>query len=95
MEETTTNQRNTRQTTVYTGNPVRGHIHGGAGLRNCAGQTGSLGFLICLLTMSVVFALMLPVMAFMYMDTLALKKEVNSAVKKVYREENRCRKDDQ
>ena len=38
-------------------------------------QEGQMGFLISLVAMCVVFALMLPLMAFMYIDILEAKKE--------------------
>ena len=42
-----------------------------------------MGFLIGLVAMCVVFALMLPLMAFMYIDILEAKNEVKSQYEKV------------
>jgi Na+/melibiose symporter-like transporter len=52
-------------------------------LVNRNGSESQMGFLIGLIVMCVVFALMLPLMAFMYIDILEAKKETQHQQKQI------------
>jgi hypothetical protein len=53
--------------------------------RNSPDENSEMGFLIALISMVIVFALLLPLMAMMYFDTLELKEHVRKETARVDR----------
>jgi hypothetical protein len=53
--------------------------------RNSPDENSEVGFLIALISMVIVFALLLPLMAMMYFDTLELKEQVRKETARIDR----------
>lgn len=53
--------------------------------RNSPDENSEMGFLIALISMVIVFALLLPLMAMMYFDTLELKEQIRKETARIDR----------
>ena len=53
--------------------------------RNSPDENSEMGYLIALISMVVVFALLLPLMAMMYFDTLELKEQIRKDTARIDR----------
>lgn len=53
--------------------------------RNSPDENSEMGFLIALISMVIVFALLLPLMAMMYFDTLELKEQIRKDTARIDR----------
>ena len=62
-------------------------------VRNTSNEDSQVGFLIGLVSMMVVFALILPLIAFMYIDILEAKKETRLQQEQVQRLINQVKKE--
>ena len=61
--------------------------------RPAANEDSQMGFLIALISMTLVFALILPVISFMYIDILEAKKETKRQQEQVQRLINQIKKE--
>jgi hypothetical protein len=61
--------------------------------RPATNENSQMGFLVALISMTVVFALILPVIAFMYIDILEAKKETKRQQEQVQRLINQIKKE--
>ena len=61
--------------------------------RPAANEDSQVGFLVALISMTVVFALILPVISFMYIDILEAKKETKRQQEQVQRLINQIKKE--
>jgi hypothetical protein len=64
-------------------------------VRNTPNEDSQMGFLIGLVSMMVVFALILPLIAFMYIDILEAKKETKRQQEQVQRLINKAEKNNE
>lgn len=94
MGKTPINQPATGQSALRGDGSSRRTVHDSVRLRNSSGQAGSLGFLIILMVLATLFTVVLPVTAFLYMDVLTAKKEVEVLIRRAEKCPSKCTKDE-
>ena len=82
----------TRQRTNNSGSDDRFYIPPASIPSNPPNESSEMGFIIAFISMVVVFALLLPIIGFMYLDILAAKKETAQQQEQVKRLINKMEK---
>ena len=82
----------TRQGTNNSGGDDRFYIPPASVSSNPPNESSEMGFIIAFISMVVVFALLLPIIGFMYLDILAAKKETAQQQEQVKRLINKMEK---
>jgi len=82
----------TRQGTNNSGGDDRFYIPPTSVSSNPPNESSEMGFIIAFISMVVVFALLLPIIGFMYLDILAAKKETAQQQEQVKRLINKMEK---
>jgi hypothetical protein len=82
----------TRQGTNNSGSDDRFYIPPASIPSNPPTESSEMGFIIAFISMVVVFALLLPIIGFMYLDILAAKKETAQQQEQVKRLINKMEK---
>jgi hypothetical protein len=94
MEKTSANRQPAGQSALHSGGSFRRGVHDGVRLRSSSGQAGTLGFLVTLVVLAVLFTVVLPITAFMYMDILTAKKDVEIMIRRAEKCTAKCTKDE-
>jgi len=94
MEKTPANRQPAGQSALHSGGSFRRDVYDGVRLRSSSGQAGTLGFLVTLVVLAVLFTVVLPITAFMYMDILTTKKDVEIMIRRAEKCQIKCTKEE-
>jgi len=94
MEKTPTNRQPAGQSALHSGGFFRRGVYDGVRLRSSSGQADTLGFLITLVVLAALFTVILPITAFMYLDILTAKRDVEVMIRRAEKCPAKCEKDE-
>ena len=94
MEKTPANRQPAGQSALHSGGSFRRSVYDGVRLHPSSGQAGTLGFLVTLIILAVLFTVILPITAFLYVDILTTKKDVEIIMRRAEKCPTKCTKDE-